>query len=165
MLRLAALVISWVLVGCDNAGDHPPSARLLQQWHDHHTELEQLVKMFQADKGLNRVAPDFTRPDDPATVGVAPTRIAEYRQLLQKAGVHSGVEGYGDKDSVTFIVSALGLSVSGSGKGFAYLEGTPEGLVSDLDAHIAHAISTRARSFTAYQHIEGDWYLYYDYED
>src|SRR5690242_6273965 len=118
---LAFLPLAVLLVSCDGAGDHPSSAKLLQQWHDHRAELEKLVKNFQADKELNRVAPDFTRPDDPFTIGVSPARIAEYRGLLQKAGVARGIEGYGDKDAITFIVSALGLSVSGSGKGIAYL--------------------------------------------
>jgi hypothetical protein len=154
-----------LLVGCDGAGDHPSSAKLLQQWHDHRAELQQLVTDFQKDKALNRVAPDFTRPDDPSTVGVSPARIADYRERLQKAEVSRGIEGYGDKDAITFIVSALGLSVSGSGKGIAYLEGDPEILVPDLDAYVSKALADHSRSFTAYQRLEGNWYLYYDYED
>ena len=160
LISLAAL-----LVGCDGAGDHPSSAKLIRQWRDHRAELELLVKNFQADKALNRVAPDFTRPDDPSTIGVSPVRIAEYRELLQKAQVSRGIEGYGNKDAITFVVSALGLSVSGSGKGIAYLEGEPESLVPDLDAYVSQALADHSRSFTAYQRIEDNWYLYYDYED
>lgn len=163
--RAALLAFGMLCAGCERAADHPSSARLQQQWRDHHTDLEQLVKMFRADKALNRVAPDFTRPDDPSSIGVTSARIAEYRQLLRKAGVATGIEGYNDKDAITFIVSALGLGISGSGKGFAYLEGTPELLVPDLDAHISQAHAKHAESFTAYQRISGDWYLYYDHED
>jgi hypothetical protein len=121
--------------------------------------------MFRSDDGLNRVARDFTRPDNTAVIGVTSARLAKYRQLLQKAGVKSGIEGYGEKDAVSFHVSSLGLSVSGSGKGFAYLEGAPEILVADLDAYVKQALADHAESFTAYQRIEGSWYLYYDYED
>jgi hypothetical protein len=162
---LALFPLAALLLGCDGASDHPSGAKLIQQWHDHRTVLDQLVKNFQADKALNRVAPDFTRPDDPSTIGVTPARIAEYRELLQKARVGKGIEGYGDKDAITFIVSALGLSVSGSGKGIAYLEGAPEILVPDLDAYVSQALADHSRSFTAFQRIDKNWYLYYDYED
>jgi hypothetical protein len=162
---LAFLPLAALLLGCDGAGDHPSSARLVQQWRDHRTELEKLVKDFKTDKALNRVAPDFTRPDDPSTIGITPARIAEYRELLRKTGVDRGIEGYGEKEAITFVVSALGLSVSGSGKGIAYLKGEPEILVPDLDAYVGKALADHSRSFTAYQRIEENWYLYYDYED
>lgn len=152
------------LVSCD-AGDHPTSAKMLRQWRDHRAVLEKLVAMFQADKGLNRVAPDFTRPDDPASAGVTPGRIEEYRRLLQEAGVARGIEGYGEKNGITFHVSSLGLSVSGSGKGFVYLEASPDISVPDLDAYVSQALLDHSESFTAHQRIEGKWYLYYDYED
>ena len=124
-----------------------------------------MVTMFQADKALSRIAPDFTRPDDPAKAGVTPARLGDYRSLFKKAGVGNGMEGYGYRDMIWFLVSSLGLSVSGSGKGIAYVQGTPDLLVPDLDAHIAKAHAGHAESFTAFQRIEGNWYLYYDYED
>jgi hypothetical protein len=121
--------------------------------------------MFLEDKALNRVAPDFTRPENAASGNLTEERVAEYRRLLERAGVSIGIEGYGEKDRVLFYVSTGGLSVSGSGKGFAHLTGPPELLVSDLDAHVARALASRERSFMAYQLIQDGWYLFYDYED
>jgi hypothetical protein len=153
------------LSSCDLAEEHPSSASLVKQWRDHRTTLEQLVTMMQADKALQRVAPDFTRPENLAAAGIDETRRTEYRRLLKQAGVRNGLSGYGEKGEIWFHVSSLGLSVSGSGKGIAFVDGAPELVVADLDAHILQAHKDRAESFTAYQRIEGNWYLYYDYED
>ena len=124
--------------------------------------------MFLADKQLGRVAPDFTRPDDPAKIGVSPERIARYRKLLSSARVSSGIEGYGPKGEVLFHVSSRGLSISGSSKGIVWCEKPPEPprlLLDDLDAYLAKTFPGQPKSFTAYQRIEGNWYLYYDHED
>lgn len=131
--------------------------------------------MFQADRGLGRVGEDFTRPGDPGLVGVSAQRIREYRQLCARIGAEACIEGYDatydrlygtvepgraeEKDPIWIHVSGLGLSISGSTKGFLYSKAPPFEVVSDLD-HIA-----ASRSGTWIRHIEGPWYLYYDYED
>jgi hypothetical protein len=117
--------------------------------------------MFQSDKKLGRVAYDFTRPEKPGEIGITEERIKEYRRFFDELKLTAGIEGYEPKDSVMFIRSTQGLSISGSSKGFAYLEKRPELLVDSLDDYR----SKDGRSFTAFRHIEGNWYLYYDYED
>lgn len=124
--------------------------------------------MFLADKELGRVAPDFTRPEDPSKAGVTAERIARYRKLLSAAGVASGIEGYDPKNQVWYHISSRGLSISGSSKGVVWRSTPPEApelLVDDLDAFLAKTFPGHSRSFTAYQRLEGNWYLYYDYED
>jgi hypothetical protein len=168
-LRLRAHL--WLLLpiaflsSCDLADEHPSSASLQKQWRDHRADLETLVTMIKADTALKRVAPDFTRPENLTAAGIDEQRLEEYRRLFKQTGVKNGISGYGKKDTIWFHVSSLGLSVSGSGKGIAFVDGEPEGVVPDLDAHILKAHAGRAESFTAYQRIEGDWYLYYDYAD
>jgi hypothetical protein len=164
-LTRALLLVVLSLSGC---GEHPSSAGLIQRWRDHRNELEETLKMFLADKELGRVAPTFTRPEDPSTIGISAERIARYRMLLSSAGISDGIEGYGRKDDIWFRVSDRGLSISGSAKGIAWRTATPESpkiLVDDLDAYLAKMFPGHHRSFTAYQRIEGNWYLYYDYED
>ena len=163
--HLLLLLPAAILSSCDWADEHPSSASLQKQWGDHRADLEKLVTMIKADKALQRVAPDFTRPENLTSAGIDAKRLDEYRRLFKHTGVKNGIESYGEKDMVWFHVSSLGLSVSGSGKGIAYVEGEPEGIMPDLDAHILKAHKERARSFTAFQRLEGDWYLYYDYED
>jgi hypothetical protein len=147
-----------LLVGCSR---HPSDSALLKNFQSHRAEFNHLLVMFLADKGLGRVAYDFTRPEDPASVGVSPERLAEYRKLFDQLGLSAGIEGYGDKEEVQFYASTQGLSVSGSAKGFAYLTRPPSLLVDRLDNYR----SKDGKSFTAFRHIEGNWYLYLDYED
>ena len=162
----AALLL--VLFSVSSCGEHPSSGTLIEQWRDHRKEFDEALQMFLADKELGRVAPDFTRPEDPTKVGVTAERIARYRQLLRSAGVASGIEGYAPKAQIWFHVSSRGLSISGSSKGIVWRSAPPDQtdlLVEDLDAFLAKTFPGHPKSFTAYQRLEGDWYLYYDYED
>ena len=117
--------------------------------------------MFLADKGLGRVAYDFTRPENPQTVGITRERLKVYRGLFDELDLSAGIEGYEEKDVVWFHASTYGLSVTGSGKGYAYLKERPKLVVDNLDTYW----SQDGRSFTTFRHLEGNWYLYLDYED
>lgn len=138
---------------------HPSSQELIDNFYTHQAEFEQLRQMFLADEGLSRVADDFTRPENPEVMGITPARLDEYRRLFHQLNLKAGIEG--DKESIRFIASTRGLSVSGSAKGYVYTRVPPELMVDNLDTYR----SEDGRSFTAYQHLEGNWYLYYDYED
>jgi len=158
---LAVVGLALLFGGCLLSTKHPADAELLKNFQTHQVEFEQLLKMFLADKELGRVAPDFTRPDDPRTVGVSPERLGEYRSLFKTLGLSNGIEGYKEKDLVYFHSSAQGLAVSGSGKGYAFAVIRPALVVDNLDNYR----SRDSRSFTAFRHIEGNWYLYLDFED
>lgn len=153
------LLLLLVLSGC--RAQHPKDEDLLQRFRTHRQEFEQLLQMFREDKGLGRVAPDFTRPANTNEVGVTKERIDEYRRLFRTLGLSAGIEGYGERDAVFFYASTQGLSVSGSSKGFAYLTKRPALLVDQLDGYR----SPDGRSFSAFRHIEGNWYLQLDFED
>jgi hypothetical protein len=53
---------------------HPTDAELVAQFKRHRGALEQIVAMAHADDRLQRLAPDFMRPDNPADAGVSPER-------------------------------------------------------------------------------------------
>ena len=160
---LAVVGVALLFGGCFSSlsKKHPTDDELLKNFQTHKVEFDRLLKMFLADKELGRVAPDFTRPEDPRTVGVSPERLGEYRKLLNTLGLSNGIEGYKEKDLVYFHSSAQGLAVSGSGKGYAFAVIRPALVVDNLDNYW----SKDSRSFTAFRHIEGNWYLYFDYED
>ena len=91
--------------------------------------------MVRQDGQLERVAPDFTRPEPPP---IGPQRLADYRARLLAAGITHGFSHYGD--AVEFIVSTQGLAISGSGKSFVHAEVaepmTPQSIDGDLDAAV-----------------------------
>jgi hypothetical protein len=152
-------LLTATLAGCSR--NHPSDQAMTSEFQSHKAQFQQLLEMFQTDKDLGRVAYDFTRPAEPEKLGITQERLKQYRALFTELKLSAGIEGYPPKDSVMFIRSTQGLSVSGSSKGFAFLLKQPELLVNDLDEYKAK----QQRSFTAFRHIEGNWYLYYDFED
>jgi hypothetical protein len=156
---VTVVLLLCTLTGCE--AQHPKDEVLLKNFRDHKAEFEQLLQMFHADKRLSRVARDFTRPANPTEVGITEERLREYRKLFDVLGLSAGIEGYGEKESVFFLASTQGLSVSGSSKGYAYLATPPELIVDQLDGYKP----PDGKSFSAFRRIEGNWYLHFDYED
>lgn len=162
-----------IVSGCSSR--HPSDDQLLETFRRHRADLEQLVQMFTADKGLGRVGDGFTRPDDPGGVGVSAQRVSEYRRLCAAVGAPACIEGYDAtfdrlygavqagrsevKNPIWIHVSTRGLSISGSSKGFLYSSAPPFEIVPDLDR------VSPSRSQTWIRHIEGPWYLHFDFED
>src|SRR5947209_19646746 len=81
LLLLAALVtlapilsLAWL----DPFGGprHPTDDQLLVQFAKHRNELERGVTMTRQDSQLQRLAPDFIRPDSPVAAGLSQERIA-----------------------------------------------------------------------------------------
>ncbi|CAN5684851.1 hypothetical protein BH24ACI3_BH24ACI3_00520 [soil metagenome] len=166
------VILVFALLGC-GPKEHPKDAVMKENFAVHRAEFEELLKMFKEDRSLGRVGAGFTRtasffeeckgPDawNGKEIEVSQERIVEYQNLFVILGLPNGIEGYCEKENVSFYASSKGLSVSGSSKGYAYLEKPPVLLVDDLDSYW----SEDSRSFTAYRHIDGNWYLYFDYED
>jgi hypothetical protein len=133
----------------------------------HRAEFEKLRQLIASDKGLVRVAEDFTYPSDPAQVGISMERINEYRKLLANVGCPHGLLAAPARPGIYFYHSTRGLSIGGgSAKGFCYredpqrLEGNPV-FVSDTDAYRAEH---RNEHFSAFRRIEGNWYIWLEYD-
>ena len=157
---LFSLIVLGILTSCSSS-KHPSDQVLIENWRTHKNDFENLLQMFLTDKKLGRVAPGFTRPENPSEIGVNAARLSEYRNYFTKLDLTAGIEGYDEKNIIWFHASTQGLAVTGSGKGYAYTKNKPELLVDDLDKYW----SKDGRSFTAFKPIEGNWYLYFDYED
>jgi hypothetical protein len=131
----AAALIAWLTITDPFGGPpHPTDAAMLAQFARVQPSLESIVGMIEQDPRIERLAPDFTRPE-PAPI--APERLADYRARLHAAGIAHGLSHYGG--TVTFLVSTQGLAISGSGKGFVHAEhADPDASVidGDLDAAV-----------------------------
>ena len=157
----ASLILLSLLCLCGCESSHPKDQTLLDNFKKHERDFEKLITMLRRDKKLQRVDDTWTRPSDPQSIGVSKERIREYRALFSKLSIPRGFYAFHDPERFTFIASTHGLSVSGSAKGYAYLAEKPDLVVSNLESYW----SERGQSFTAYQHIKGNWYLYFDFED
>lgn len=135
-LALSAVVLIALLTIADPFGGapHPTDAAMLAQFAKNRPALEEIVGMIGQDPSIERLAPDFTRPEP---LPIPPQRLADYRARLQAAGVAHGLYRYGD--AVEFIVSTQGLAISGSGKSFVHAaHADPDATVidGDLDAAV-----------------------------
>ena len=141
--------------------DKPPSDRqLLANFERHETTFNQLIEMAKADKELTRVDEDWTQPENPQTIGVSPARISTYRQLFREAGVPRGFQERAYE--VDFYYWGIGSAISSDTfKGYAYLTMPPVNLLSTLDG--CHPEHNGDNGVTAYRHIRGNWYLFYEY--
>jgi len=161
MTCLRYFLLSLLVLGGCGEFDHPKDDTLLLNFTQNEVMFEQLVTMLREDKKLERVDDTWTKPDDPATIGVTKERVESYRALFSKLGIPRGFYAFHDPERFTLLASAHGLSVSGSAKGYAYMVQKPDLVVASLDDYW----SADGSSFTAYRHTKGNWYLCFDYED
>ena len=158
--------------GWQHANGPPTDAAMLMQFHTHRAQFDELARMVQHDnphgtgsegKGLWRVDQDWTGPDKPETVGVSPARIADYRQKLRAAGVPRGFQT-ADKGEIDFYCYLTGSAISDeTDKSFAYLPKPPATLRASLDNCGPNNCGPDTVDGSVYRHIDGNWYLYYDY--
>lgn len=140
-------------------GQPPSDRQLLDNFKRHRATFNELAQMTQIDKSLARVDYNWTDPSDPQKIGVSPARIARYRSLLESVGLHRGFYTHGLADT-EFIAYGQGSAMSSDTfKGYMYLATPPKLVLRSLDE-----CQPDAKNGTeAYRHIEGHWYLYYEY--
>ncbi len=144
-----------------NLWSHPSDEFLIKNFKKNQAVFSHLVEMIKEDEGLERVDEDWTRPEDLSYIRASSNRIANYRELLEKIGTSRGFYSFRNPTKIDFIVSTKGLGISGSSKGYAYLENRPDLVVENLDNDQA----VDGSSYTAYRPITGHWYLFYDVEN
>lgn len=138
---------------------HLSDAAMIANFHAKRNTFELLHTMIIADKGLERVDDNWTRPSDLASISITPARIKEYRELFQDAGVPRGIEAYDlSRNSFSLIGSSQGTTVHGSSKGYSWHRTPPDPRVADLDVYAEKA---GRHDPPAYRVIEGNWYLFY----
>jgi hypothetical protein len=165
LLAVPALFAGYVfaqLVILDPFGGtpHPTDEAMLARFQAKRPILEELVRRIEQRPELQRVGPDFTRPEDVASAGVSADTIAGLRRLCTQAGVAHGFSYYGD--SIELIVHTRGLAISGSAKGFVHAaEPDRDATIveGDLDAAAA---SPQHKDGLLERRIDGNWWLELD---
>jgi hypothetical protein len=157
----AGYMFSWlVILDPFGGGPHPTDDVMLAQFRAKRLILEELVRRIEQHPELQRVGPDFTRPEDFASVGVSADAIAGLRRLCAQAGIAHGFSHYGG--SIELIVHTSGLAISGSAKGFVHsAEPDPAATIveGDLDAAAA---APQQKDGLLLRRIDGNWWLELD---
>lgn len=137
---LLAVITATPIVLLLKHGTPPSDQEMLAIFQYHHAAFDQIRRMTQADKGLSGV------------------NDGQYDKLFKVTGVISCSTG--DQD-VNLRVWGVGNALSSdANKGYAYLVTPPTNLLNSLDDCQPEDIRFNVE---AYQHIEGNWYLFYEY--
>ena len=155
----ARLVSALLLLGAATACCGPSENALRKDFQEHRSALEAIVQLSNMDSKVVRIAPAFTRladdwswPRSKNKWGLTENRWNRYRQLFKKAGIEDGISR--EDGSIFFLAEGCGLSISGRSSGYVYSEEKPSPLVK-------HLSDLRSKG-TAYVHLEGNWYLFYE---
>ncbi len=135
---------------------HESDRELIGTFQRHRARFEHLKQMMVQDEGLFTVTSDRTLPEDPSSVGIATTRIDEYRKVLKELGVcHIAITR--SRNSIRIARSCLGFVTHNSEKGYIWsAEPFEEGVITELDS-----LSSR-REGVGTRLIEDNWYLFFE---
>ncbi|MGC4046021.1 MAG: hypothetical protein QM758_19695 [Armatimonas sp.] len=136
--------------------DPPSDEVMLAHFAKNRTNFETLQQMATKDGELRRVDYDWTDPDNPEEISISAERIGLYRELCQKAGIPRGFNHYTQDLGIEFIYWGKGSAISDDyTKGFLYTTKPPKPLHKTLNTHSMFE--------NGFRHIEGNWYIYYEY--
>jgi hypothetical protein len=150
----------------------PTGKQLSVNYINNKIAFNELVQKIEADqkKGLERIDVTWTRPEDVTTIGMTSAEVEVYRETFKKLVIPRGFYAFNDR--VELMAGASGLSISGRSIGYVYTNKEPvnyfkhscgysEKPLADIDSFKNCSIS----SYTIYQKIDDNWYLYDEYED
>jgi hypothetical protein len=84
-----------------------------------------------------------------------------YKEIFRRLHLEGGVSP--DSNAIAFNRSGVGLSISGSTKGFMHFKHVPVDLQICRDLERAFEELGRPSNGSCYRHLEGAWYLYTDW--
>jgi hypothetical protein len=165
MLLRLTVIVALMLPAC-SGGRHPSDAELERVFAQNPDKFQALVNMADQDRHVTRIAPDFTwldtnvawpRPE--SELGFTRQRWDDYRALFKNLGITEGTNRPEGSDLLFLIASARGLVTGGSSKGYVYSRTTLSSSELPLDQ-----VTPSGKSGVIYKHLEGDWYLYLDWD-
>ncbi len=152
----------------------PTTEELINNYQKNKTEFNNLAEQIQIDqkKGLERVDDTWTRPTDVQSIGLTDQDIVIYRDEFKKLSIPRGF--YSFPDRIIFLAHTSGISVSGSSEGYLYSIEEPQNYFKEncgyslkpfKDLREYKGCNGYTRSYTIYQQIDKNWYVYEEVED
>lgn len=176
-LLFDGIILGFLILMCGlvvYASMPPSSEKFISNYFDNKESFNNLVKRIQIDqkKGLERIDDTWTRPSNLASIGISNSDLKWYRNEFEKLGIPRGF--YAFPDHILFIAYTFGLSVSGSDSGYVYSESPPKNYFKEncgyslepfKDLKDYKGCNGYTRSYTIYQKIDENWYIYDSLED
>lgn len=155
-----ALALTGSLASCSRS----VSERALKSdFREKRSSLEELLELAREDSHLWRVSVDWYRSADGRNSRAASSRLPgarwqQYRELFSSLSLPYGVRI--SRDAVYFPREASGLSVSGTSKGWAWLEAPPS---AGKRCSSLEGFEPTAMKGTCYIPLEESWYIYFEW--
>lgn len=148
LLAFAVAMLLLIQIDCR----HPSDASLAKRFYKHEAEFQELAAMARTDSRVGRIAPTFTRPENPTAF--SEDRWNDYRSRFRRLGLDLGIMT-GD-DSIWFLASGIGLLNRGSKKGYIYSLKPLAPCVPDLEKRRPDL----PRYYIVYKPLKQHWYLF-----
>ena len=140
-----------LLAGCGAPSDDV----MINGFQTHRAQYSELLSMFQSDRQLHFIGQwNVPEAQDSAIGTLDHARVARYRTLMDQLHVDSVERYFGH--TILVVTSTGGLAPSGFVKGYLFAKKPPSPLVGDT-------ANTGDSEGEVYRHIEGDWYLMYEW--
>jgi hypothetical protein len=145
LIPIASLIgIAFATWRASVVDEHPTDEELIQNFHEHSAEFEQLVRTARGDQNAASFMPD------------------EYRESQQRVGIRYGItQEPHPPGSLSFSVSIVSdddpYEYEISEKGYLYSEHAPAYTVPSLDEPAIR------KAPHAYRALSGNWYLFYEF--
>jgi hypothetical protein len=155
----APLALGGMALRPAQASGAPSDAEMIDNLTRNRAAFDDLVAMVRTDARLERVDDTWTRPTNPATIGVTPERIALYRTKLAALGIARGFSAFRPDGAIFFLTYAEGTTLAGRGKSYVWAD--VEGfMASSLEPALDPLWATRRRRVYAFRHVDGPWFLH-----
>ncbi len=163
MLFICLVTIAVVIAISSNNPDslfhvHPSDEKLISNFYEHKEEFEQLAKMLISENEIEVIYPDTSecQISNREIINSADSlSCANYIRIFQTLGLNWAYTNlWAGNENLWLTVSASGLSVSGSSKGYYY---------SSVDIPPSTALSEntdKTKGQEVFRHIEGNWYIF-----
>lgn len=126
---------------------------MIENFTQHKEQFDQILQIMRENCDVSQNPANKVKLND--------EKLAEYKKLSKEIGFSDEVFGNCVKDGVEFVDSVQGLAVSGSAKGYAFLVNKPETVADNLNTY-SHP---NFDSYTVYRNIEGNWYLFFEFNN
>lgn len=149
----AAVAPLLMIASTFSVAPEPSDGDMIEHFHANRAKLERLAQMAREDSRLERLATDFSKPENPTAAGITPERLALYRQLFRQAKTPLGF--YNFPDSTIIVFHASGLATSGSGR--AFVHGEAPHAAEIVDGDLIEAAKGQNRVYLARKIATGWW--------
>ncbi len=154
-------------------GTYRTNEELITYFYNHYSEFNKLNEdlLIYAERGLNRIDDNWTRPDDLTSIGIDNNKLNTFREIFKSLDIPRGISC--DYDSISYITYTYGFSISGESTGYYYsilepanfIRNNAEKIQKEPFQNLDSIKLPSSASYHLFIKLEKNWYIYNEYED